>query len=580
MIKPLAPSDIGVGHFVVCDIENMPDGSVISIDTAWRCDQTQKIQHKLHFNWADWWDWLLTVANDDKRFRRIYAHNGGGWDWLSLAHYLLREGRKKRQVVSASLAASKMITMSVQITKQFTIDLCDSLPLLRSKLHDLGLKLVGRGKIDTGGLLPHQLPLDKCLEYQRGDTELLLEVLERTLELIREHVAPVAKLDMTIGATAMKVFRTIGGFQPISIPLDPELKAFLRAGYAGGRVEVFKYGYFPTVNVYDVNSLYPSVMVSSKVPTSDYTLRTIDYSPGDVGCYAIKYCQRRRDIPAVLTWGGKGQYEGTGNYFTPEIDLLLEVDPAAEITFIDGHVFIDKAYIFQDYVNRLYALRLSDPDGPISLICKFLLNSLYGKFGQKPERTGIICFDSLDDVTKFIPETGASDLTPLFEEDYGIYELKTERQAGFEHLGIAGMITSGARATLFRGLLAAGTDNVIYCDTDSVHTKGQLPPEMVHTNALGKFKREFTGEGVYAAKKLYGLRAAESEGKKGKEKIRAKGVSVGGDNGFNLSFDGLCRIAGGEKIIAEFKQPGTAKQTFKMGQPCTFKSRTRTLRKV
>lgn len=572
MIKPSEPSEMSTGFFFVCDIENNPDGSVISIDSAWRGDD-KNIVHVLHRTWEAWIAWLLPLAESDKRFRTVYAHNGGGWDWLSLAHYLLtRKDKPKGQVISAACAASKMITMTCKFAKKLSIHFADSLQLLRSSLDALGKKFVGRGKVYTGGKLPHEMPWDDMIDYQRWDTELLLLVMESALDIVRDKVAKIDSFGYTIGSTAMKVFKTIGNFDPITVPWNPVEKEFFRRGYTGGRVEVFQRGYFPAMNVYDINSLYPHAMLTTEVPTSDRVSEVSEIQPSDVGIYEVEFSQYNRDIVAVLTQGGGGVYEGTGVYFSPELHLLREVDPNAKISVVKGYKFVDTGKVFCEYVNRLYALRLSDPDGPLSLLCKFLLNSLYGKFGQKAERDTIVQFDNLEDMIHLIPEDGESDLIPLSLE-YGIYKLTVESDCKFEHVGIAGMITSAARVSLYRGIQAAGK-RLIYCDTDSVHCTGKLPDGIVNKKTLGLFKHEFTGEGVYCGKKLYGLR----DKGKGVEKIRAKGVSVGGNNGCRLTFDSLCGVARGETFTAEFSQPTTARQTFAITPPCVFRKKTRKLR--
>lgn len=47
-----------------------------------------------------------------------------------------------------------------------------------------------------------------------------------------------------------------------------------------------------------------------------------------------------------------------------------------------------KGYIFKEYVNKMYNLRLQyDKGHPLNLIAKLLMNSLYGKFGMKLENT-------------------------------------------------------------------------------------------------------------------------------------------------------------------------------------------------
>lgn len=581
MIRPLEPAANPKTEFVVADIENKPDGSVFAVDTAWR--EGGEIQHFLCTSWDEWWEWLFIKAKDDKRFRTIYAHNGGGWDWLSLAGYLLRSGRGKRKVITANLAASKMVTMGVKIDDgnkhSFIVRFCDSLQLLRSSLDVLGKKFCGRGKVDIGGKLPHEIleenpPL--FWDYVKNDTELLLQVLERSLELIRDRVAGIESWGYTIGGTALKVFKTMGIAEPITIPFCPIVKKHLREGYRGGRVEILKPGYYEKIRVYDVNSLYPHAMLSSPVPVSDRGVWVDDLRIGEeypCGVFDVSFEQKNRDVIPCLMVNGEGRYSGEGTYFTPELRLLRRVDPTARIDVRRGFVFSDCKRVFSEYVTRLYGLRLEDKDGPLSLLCKYLLNSLYGKFGQHSERETLVTCDSLDELCEMMSDDPDKCPRPISEE-YGVFGVPVEIECGFEHVGIAGMITSTARETLYRGIEATGMRNVVYCDTDSVHTTGILSPEMV-SDRLGDFKLEFEGEGAYAGKKLYALRDF-----KGKEKIRAKGISVGGKNGCKLSFDDLKRICEGEIIECKFWQPTTALRVFRGDIPCVFQPRKRKIRRI
>jgi hypothetical protein len=64
---------------------------------------------------------------------------------------------------------------------------------------------------------------------------------------------------------------------------------------------------------------------------------------------------------------------------------------------IQGYQF-DKANLFKDYVNKMYNLRMEYAKGtPMNLIAKLLMNSLYGKFGMRDERTKVEIFDCSTD---------------------------------------------------------------------------------------------------------------------------------------------------------------------------------------
>lgn len=579
MLKPILPHSISVcPAFVVLDIENWPNGDVITIDVCWR--EGQRKIHRLFTNWKSFWNWITIKARDDKRFRVIYAHNGGGWDWLSLVDYLLHEGKKKHQVLTGIVAASKLVTMTVQIRKKFTIHFCDSLQLLRSPLAVLAKKFGVTNKIDLGGKLPGEIyksDRDTYDEYVRADTESLLEVLEKALGILNDSVAPIGEFGYTIGSTAMKVFRTMLTHD-IPVPFDPELKKLLREGYKGGRVEVFQAGHYKDVTVYDVNSLYPYAMLTTDVPISDRGAWVDTFHADMPGCYRMAFNQKNTSIPPVLMVQGLGAYSGAGTYYAPEISLLMEVDPTAEILITQGYTFQDYEKLFQDYVNKLYALRLTDKDGPVSLLAKFLLNSLYGKFAQNPVRTKIIEVSDFDHLYALC-EDGAK-MTPINDE-LGVWGQTIDHAAAFEHVGIAGTITSQARVILYRGMIHAGLSNVLYCDTDSLHVVGLC--SLVNSDKIGDWKIEFKGEGVYVGKKLYALRKPEwrSIGQVWYNKIRAKGITVGGRNGSNIQFDDFVRITQKEeRFEAFYQQPATARQVFGGAKPCVFGHRKRTVRRT
>lgn len=613
MLRPLKPTEDYTPFFVVCDIETYAqphkrEGEVLAIDTAWRVGG--EIQHETHFNWGDFWIWIKDKAKIDKNFRTLYAHNGGGFDWLSLSEHLLHKENMSKTSLSAACAGSKMIVLNVTIDKEMTLHFCDSLYLLRSKLAKLAEVFTTRKKIDIK-VLPHVLwETDRELfdKYHREDTEILLEVMENATKLLRDKIGKINGLGFTIGSTALKVFRTMGLARSITIPTDPFLKRFLRDGYKGGRVECFMAGHFDKVKIYDVNSLYPYAMLTFPVPVSDRGYWTKKFREKEVGIYEIQFTQKNTTTIPVLMVNGVGVYSGSGTFFSPEILELKRIDPNCVIKIIKGYVFVECDLLFKDYVEKLYQLRLDNPDSAISLLAKYLLNSLYGKFGQHAERESIVLDSEIE--YRQLPTENREEYIirtnhiRVISKELGVLGITKESRCEFEHVGIAGIITAWARVTLFRGIhdvvVKHGRNSVVYCDTDSVHCIGEVFPKTQVGNTIGKFKLEFSGEGVYAGKKLYALRThfgSDANGKgntlqnrksknrvanvdvpSGYEKVRAKGVSVGGNFGCRLTFDDMVSIVNGTPKKCEFQQFTTPMRVFNGDKSCQLKKRTRTLR--
>lgn len=574
MIRSLEQSDEVSNAFVVCDIENMPDGSIISIDTAWR-NENGDIVHKTVQDWEAWWTWIVRLAKHDPKFRMVFAHNGGGWDWLSLVEYLNSDGKKRRQSMTIISASSKMIMLRVSIEHRFTLCFCDSYELLRSSLDKLAKILTGKGKVDIGGKLPHQILAENpklFWQYVKEDTERLLEVLEKSLDLIRGSIVKIDSFGPTVGSTAMKVFKTLGLPKDISTPIDSDVKAFLRSGYVGGRVECFRPGYFPHVNVYDINSLYPFAMATTEVPTTADGFWSTYFDSERCGVYDVSFEQVNRNIPAVLMVHGKGVYNGEGIYFTPELNLLRSIDRNATFRVKHGYVFLEQGLLFSKYVEKLYGLRLENPDSPISMLAKYLLNSLYGKFAQRPEKKQIICIDEF--VSLYDMVANGSRVTPL-SESKDIYTVSLDSPSSFEHVGIAGMITSAARVALYRGLYGAGK-SLIYCDTDSVHCTSKLDSGQVG-KALGAYKIEESNcEGIYLGKKLYALRRKDAT-----EKVTVKGVRIGGNLGSQFGFDDMLQVFRGENAKLTFQTSPTILEVLRgKRRACSFAPKIRTIKRT
>lgn len=628
MLRRKKPALKGNNDFCVLDIENLPNGTVIAIGFGWR--ENDVLQHRVFSTWEEWWEWLIPQCKQHKRFRTIYAHNGGGWDWLSfLQWFITNRDRLSKTSVGLIEAQSSLVYLEVGFTCQkgtenehsrSTIKLCDSLYLLRSPLNDLARKILGseNGKTESNiesvwDAWRNDKP--RFYEYVRQDCDLLVRVLEKTLELIREKIAPIDKLGITIGGLAMNVYRTIWSKRdaPIYTDLPDDVEAFCRKGYHGGRVEVFKHGYYPDIRVYDINSLYPSAMVNTTVPVSSRGLWTTRLYNLHIGCYQVQFNQKKRDIPPVLLGeDGNGAYEGSGVFYSPELRLLREVDPKADIEIERGWVFTDCGKIFDEFVGTLYALRQSaDSDPAVSLLAKYLLNSLYGKWAQRGDREKLVVFDSLEsayaaelDVMRYNkevdeynttkpsghPSKSKRGLEPLNRDEENSMLWKETEQVRVEHahVAIAGVITSQARCQLYKGILAGiKTGTIVYVDTDSVHTTGRLPSEIVG-NGLGQFKLETVGdvryEGVYVGKKLYDWREVNKpmwtklpDGKwKRNDKLRAKGISLqrSPDDpiGADLTFEKLVALLDGGMYNCKFARPATFRGVLNNAQSCSLGS--------
>lgn len=609
MLTPLKPSDVAKQEFVVVDIENDPTGRVILIVTAWK--QAGDLQTFVCEGWGAWWPWIVAKAAEDKKFRTLHAHNGGGWDWLSLLEWLWSFGKMKQEGVKTWPDGSGKIVIATIAIGSTSLKLCDSYQILRSGLDKLAKKFCGRGKIDTGGRLPHELPKTLLYEYGIEDCVLLLEILEKTLAIIRERICKIPRLGSTIGATSMRIWRTMPFLKdsrgdPIELwmPRNESHKKLLREGYRGGRTEVFRTDakIWENVNVYDTNAMYPSVMLDTPLPWTHRCVPVGDGgSVGECGVYRVKWRQPNRDIPPILCGERmEGSYAGEGVFFAPELRALAEFDPMAECSVIEGLTFFDTTRnLFREYVQKVYALRLEDRDGPLGEICKGLQNALYGKWGQKSEGDLTVCVKSTGELFSRIPSKEGLEISPVnraggqFVKWFGderplasdedkppVFTVRVNTYVPHEHVGIAGTITSAARVQHYRGLLAATRSGgeLLYGDTDSVHIAGgKLPDSMVSdTYELGKYKVVTSGgRAVYGGRKMYAIQNSN-----GTEQIAAMGIHVGGNNGYPLDFAAfVARFVTNpnDKIGVAYRTAATFAEVVAGGKSCRMNVRERTL---
>ena len=141
----------------------------------------------------------------------------------------------------------------------------------------------------------------------------------------------------------------------------------------------------------------------------------------------------------------------------------------------------------KDFINTFYTMKCNNK-GAIKNGAKLFLNSSYGKLSQRLERQD--CHYELD-------EDGIVHL---------VKEQVHEDTSGMMSIIVGSRITSQARITLLRYIdnicKHNPRDNLIYCDTDSVHALTSFNDS--DDKALGKMKCEGIYEhGLYLAPKTY-----------------------------------------------------------------------------
>jgi len=328
---------------------------------------------------------------------------------------------------------------------------------------------------------------EELIEYNIRDSEISKKFIDYFINAV-ESLGGSFKL--TIASCSMSIFRN--KYLNITyFPPDENILLELFKGYYGGRVEVFKRGYAKEdashiYTQYDINSLYPSIMHDNEYPdprclkikkvnSTRYIMHTEGIShvrinvPHDIKMPVLPYRQDGKLIFPV------GTFEG---YYT-HIELRRAMLEGCIIMKVYKSMYYTRMLKpFKSFVTDLYNRRLicQKNGDPMEFAYKILLNSLYGKFGER--------FDKRKELQPFNHTIEQLQNIENFERngDYIYYQVKSEPKSHCIPIW-AIYTTAYARLKLYDYLKAY---DPIYCDTDCIITAHNLPT----SDRLGDMKIE------------------------------------------------------------------------------------------
>lgn len=313
-----------------------------------------------------------------------------------------------------------------------------------------------------------------------------------------------AKLKITVASTALDLYKRRFLNQPLLQP-DIDILRYSYNAYYGGRTEIIKRGYVKNLNYYDVNSLYPSVMLNDYPdPNSLFMIDNpkrqdiFDYegiadvkviSPESYIPYLpYRYVDKNKQKKLIFP---TGIFRGYYTFFELRRAVLLGYR-IKEIYSAIG--YSKKDFFFKDYVTTLYKKRQEYYGTPIELLYKLCLNSLYGKFGQKiDDKQEII---HLNNVTMDM----INNAKDFFQSgDFLVFNKKANRISSFINPIFSIYTTAYARDVLYN-LMQKDVSSIYYYDTDSLITSKEYDISM----KLGELKKEFDiKEGILIKPKMY-----------------------------------------------------------------------------
>lgn len=376
---------------------------------------------------------------------------------------------------------------------------------------------------------------DDLIVYCRQDVMILVKAMQKWMDFLKDY--DLGGFRYTLASTAFSAWRHRFMTHKVYVHVDKEAEELETASYHGGRVQVWKVGYFDDDHYYyvDVNSMYPFVCVTNEYPTSLYrlydnpTVSNLQHKiflyciTADVTIKAQPHCYPKLYDKRIVYPGGVFRT----TLSTPELLYALLND---EIIKVHTMAVYQKAPVFASYMLSLYDMRRKFKDEgnePYYLNAKLLMNSLYGKMGQWNSQTKMIGSGE-SNATKIIYGINGDTGKP-FKHIYlngDVYEETTDGLAYHAFPGIAAHVTAYARMYLFHLRSVAQPDNVFYCDTDSliVNSQGyQNLSEFMDDSELGKLKIEVESDWInIRAPKHYAM-----EGRDKHKGIKKSAIKIG-----------------------------------------------------
>ena len=448
-------------------------------------------EHKFRLGVACYW--RIRSDRDDDQFTWqnasdpadiwafIFAHTGQRRNLFVVAHNVAFDVKVTQgfdRLRGEGYTLKKMILNGTTNIWKFrkdksSITILDNMNYFKVSLAKLGDSL-GVQKLK---MPPWEASNEEWFIYCRRDVEVMLEAWRKWIEFLT--VNDLGVFAMTIASQSLNAYRHRFMPAPIYIHAYDDLTKLEREAYHGGRTEAFFIGTLPpdTYRYLDVNSMYPHVMLSREYPTryigrrknppkkwlldqllTNAVIATVDIKT-DEPVFPVK--KDGRLIFPIGTF--------TTTLSTRELEYAASNDM---IKTVHEAAIYEKARIFEDYVTFFYNKRLEykrDGNDAFAYMCKLLLNSLYGKFGQRNDEYTIIA-EGVDQPDGTHQEFDIDTKTWVtYRIINGTVEMATGKKEGFNSfVAIAAHITADARMQLWEYITKAGPNNTFYVDTDSL----------------------------------------------------------------------------------------------------------------
>jgi len=316
------------------------------------------------------------------------------------------------------------------------------------------------------------------LIYCKRDVEIIFTAFRNLYMFIKEN--DLGNIPYTLPSLSVGVFYHSFMKHKLSTHVNTAVLEMERQSYFGGRCECFFIGKPAKGKYYkvDVNAMYPFVMRSNYFPVK-FIKAGVNQKTEFIERIASLYCMVAdceiiskvpvypKRIDGKLTFP-VGRFVTT--LTTPSLLYGIKHGHVKKVLKVACY---KKAIIFKRFVDYFYNKRMEfrDSGNPaFAYMCKIILNSLYGKFGQK---SSIILYSGKTNLKENFRRPGIDAQTHktfIHTVFFGheVFTLEGEEEAHNSMPAISAHVTDYARLYLWSLIEKAGRVNCFYCDTDSL----------------------------------------------------------------------------------------------------------------
>lgn len=467
----------------------------------------------------------------------IYAHNGGKFDFMYLLPFVL----KYHKEVRAQIINGRIVHM-----KLGEADLLDSFAAVPESLKRIKKRSIEFWKLERDVRAKH---MPDIIHYLEGDCVYLHELMTAYRK--------AAGTKRTIASNALAHAKSLG-IEPGST--NNRFDVNYRKYYFGGRTECFRPGSHKNIRVYDIKSSYPYAMLHDHPSGSDMRRRDdlqgltheeIQRSFITLECFSDGAFPTRGDGSTGLNFPRAhsidcckdGVFNVTGwEYLAAKEMGLIRDEKIIEVRYTTGTIN------FSPYILHWYKYKNDHPkkEFPIEYtIGKILMNSLYGKMAENPERyhdykmmpigSRLPCrLPVVDRPEGALPKKGENQKCKvcgfdeldhgwkLYTEFMGVefhrrealwrykhrFNVEWEAKPLYKNVATGASITGFARSYLLRAIHKIGRQHIIYCDTDSLVVAEEADTScLALSDKIGDWELEIANAPIahFAGKKLYAI---------------------------------------------------------------------------